>query len=482
MKTINVLFRDPHIQSIVVWLGLGVLVGIFFALYSNFAQDDAYITYRYARNLSLGLGFVYNRGEHILGTTTPLYTLILAAGAYVTKLDVTEISTFVCFVSLWVSAGILFEMGKSRSKLFALSLALVFTSNPFLRYFVGMESLFLVALLLLTVWAHGNDKRMLSAIVSGLLIITRYEMIFFLMLVCVGDFLATRKLPLRYLVGNVPVVVWLVFAHLSFGSAIPLSVSAKLTAPRVPFLVGAAVYWYQISREIVLIHVVLVFLCVGILVLPRKRDTRREYALILIWSIVYLVVGAIWAGSFPWYYAPLIPGFALLTSIGLDYVSAFPSNLERFARASLRARRLAKFLLMCGVTLVVGIQFGFWIRDYALYRGQVFDSRYVPYRQVAEWLKAHATRDQAITAYEIGYIGYLTDMRVIDLAGLVTPALHPWIEQGREATLIHALRIYAPDYVLVPSDNTEQIDILGQDARYTLERAFANTQFLYRKR
>jgi len=34
--------------------------------------DDAYITFRYAQNLAAGLGFVYNAGERVLGTTTPL--------------------------------------------------------------------------------------------------------------------------------------------------------------------------------------------------------------------------------------------------------------------------------------------------------------------------------------------------------------------------------------------------------------------------
>ena len=40
--------------------------------------DDAYITYRYAMNVATGVGMVYNPGEAVLGTTTPLYTLLLA--------------------------------------------------------------------------------------------------------------------------------------------------------------------------------------------------------------------------------------------------------------------------------------------------------------------------------------------------------------------------------------------------------------------
>ena len=41
--------------------------------------DDAYITFRYARNIVEGQGFVYNPGVRTLGTTTPLYTLLMAA-------------------------------------------------------------------------------------------------------------------------------------------------------------------------------------------------------------------------------------------------------------------------------------------------------------------------------------------------------------------------------------------------------------------
>src|SRR5215210_5968342 len=41
--------------------------------------DDAYITFRYARNLATGVGFVYNAGERVLGTTTPAYAMLLAA-------------------------------------------------------------------------------------------------------------------------------------------------------------------------------------------------------------------------------------------------------------------------------------------------------------------------------------------------------------------------------------------------------------------
>ena len=42
------------------------------------SYDDPYITYRYAENVRRGFGFVYNPGERIQSTTTPLFTLLLA--------------------------------------------------------------------------------------------------------------------------------------------------------------------------------------------------------------------------------------------------------------------------------------------------------------------------------------------------------------------------------------------------------------------
>src|SRR5258706_3196890 len=41
--------------------------------------DDAFITFRYSRNIVEGLGFVYNPASHVLGTTTPLFTVLMAA-------------------------------------------------------------------------------------------------------------------------------------------------------------------------------------------------------------------------------------------------------------------------------------------------------------------------------------------------------------------------------------------------------------------
>ena len=46
--------------------------------FSERGSDDLFITYRYGDNLHKVVGFVYNPGERVLSTTTPMLVLILA--------------------------------------------------------------------------------------------------------------------------------------------------------------------------------------------------------------------------------------------------------------------------------------------------------------------------------------------------------------------------------------------------------------------
>jgi hypothetical protein len=55
-------------------------VGLWFAIDAAWVADDAFISFRYARNFRDGLGLVYNAGEHVEGYTNFLWVMLLAAG------------------------------------------------------------------------------------------------------------------------------------------------------------------------------------------------------------------------------------------------------------------------------------------------------------------------------------------------------------------------------------------------------------------
>src|SRR5262249_5822801 len=163
--------------ALAVWSLLAILTGVFFYIHGGFVQDDAYITYRYARNIAQGLGFVYNLNQPVLGTTTPLFTLLLAAGAWASKLEVTTVSLIIGAISLWVGSGVLYQLGQIHSRLFGLSVALLYLTNPIVSQFIGMESYFLVCLMLLAVWSYIRRRLWLTSVLCGLLVLVRYEMV-----------------------------------------------------------------------------------------------------------------------------------------------------------------------------------------------------------------------------------------------------------------------------------------------------------------
>jgi len=57
---------------------VALLVGIFHAFSLSFVTDDAFISFRYAKNLVHGLGLVYNPGERVEGFTNFLWTMMMA--------------------------------------------------------------------------------------------------------------------------------------------------------------------------------------------------------------------------------------------------------------------------------------------------------------------------------------------------------------------------------------------------------------------
>ena len=79
MKTFDQAAPKPDGRLFTAVMLLASLAFVIFAVRQSagLANDDAFITYRYARNIASGQGFVFNPGERLLGTTTPLYTLSL---------------------------------------------------------------------------------------------------------------------------------------------------------------------------------------------------------------------------------------------------------------------------------------------------------------------------------------------------------------------------------------------------------------------
>jgi hypothetical protein len=61
-------------------LGAALCYGVWGAIDGAWVCDDAFISFRYCRNLIDGLGLVYNAGEHVEGYTNFLWVMLIAGG------------------------------------------------------------------------------------------------------------------------------------------------------------------------------------------------------------------------------------------------------------------------------------------------------------------------------------------------------------------------------------------------------------------
>lgn len=477
-KSVLEIFNTKKFSSgtFIIWLLLGVIASVQSKIYGNFFQDDAFITFRYARNIASGIGFVFNPGEWVLGTTTPLYTLLLAFFFLIVRFDIVILSRIINLVCLWGSTWIIFEITRKNSGLLLSFLfSISFISFPLWKYTVGMESSLLVFLLLASVFFYSKWRKCLTGWMLAFSVLTRYEMIFLVLVIGMLDWIKTKKIPFWLLITGIIISAWIIVAVFLFGSPIPLSASVKIAAPRIPFLVGGAFYFYQFILDNPLFFINIVMLIIGLFEVIRNRNFHVEYFVILMFSLIYLFTSSLIAGSFPWYYAPLIPAFLILYVEGIEFLDFFFLNLFNKVKTIFPLTKLS-----IGVAIIVVLtQLTIWGKDHLIYRNNYLDHRFLPYQQIANWLLANVDPNQTVATYEIGFIGYFTNMKIIDLSGLVTPALFEWVGEGGESTLSHALDIFYPDYVILDITDTEKIRIIEKTNTYRFIRSFDQKYVLY---
>jgi len=208
--------------------------------------DDSYITFRYARNLLSGEGFVYNPGQPVQGTTTPLYTFAMAAIGLVTGGADANFPLNALVLNALADAAtcfLLIRLGRRAGAEWpGLAAALAWAVAPFSVTFAigGLETSVYVLLLTGLALAYAEQRRALTGLLGALAILTRPDAV-----ILVGPLILDRLVrairrtdgPLtarELLAFLVPTLGWVAFATLTFGSPIPHSVQAKAGAYILP--------------------------------------------------------------------------------------------------------------------------------------------------------------------------------------------------------------------------------------------------------
>lgn len=487
----------------VTLIGLGTILALFVAhvVYLNCVVEDAYITFRYARNLTTGLGLVWNAGERPVEGYTNLLWVLVSAAAMRLNLDVprfAQIAGTLCgaatIVLTYAAGRRLAAWPRPLAIVPALMLAV---SGPFATWAgSGMETVLFGSLVLTGVVAfasywQGGGLRWLVFMSLALLAaaLTRPEgaMVFALLMgaslaLSVGEF--RRRMTdhaVSALCWGVPFALYFVWRYSYFGYLLPNTFYAKTTGGLDQILRGAlttAQFAWQFLGPL-LPWALVAFWETGI---PRVGPLRaaeavarlRRHALIvacvivsLVYTLYIVAVGNDYMAMHR-FFVPVLP---------LIYLAASAPLALLLPRMATDGSRIAAV-----VTLVVLAATATLFHSTPLERHFVAESRYQHGNyegvQTARWhvsrlsligrffSEHRRSQEESLATNAIGVIGYLADFSVLDFHGLVDVhiARAPIQQHQRSALTGHQREDYPyllakkPTYIMFGRELTRNPD------------------------
>ncbi len=200
--------------------------------------DDAYVTLRYAANLIKGWGFVFNVRERVMGTTSPLFALMLAAGGRVIGVQHLEglavsLGIVASLGTIYLCARSLGAAGVPAAVQWGFLALLAFLPSFVANSVSGMETPVVVFLMSLSLYLRVKNRLMALIVVGVLLFLSRLDTGFWLLALGIDIVYTTYRTkawsalvrPLALFCAGAG--AWLAFAKIYFGSVVPQSLVGK---------------------------------------------------------------------------------------------------------------------------------------------------------------------------------------------------------------------------------------------------------------
>jgi hypothetical protein len=434
-----------------------------------YRHDDAYITLTFARNVASGAGFVYNGGSAVLGTTTPLMTLLVAGlSFFLSTVSLLTIATFLTVLAWIATAWILAALWeKLEGDYFGVLIAILFLTQPGYGNLLGVEMLLFQFLLVATVYLYLNARMGWSGLGAGLASLTRGEGLLLGLILALISLIARRRAPWKFMLSfGTVILTWGVYSFFAFGSPLPNTLAAKI-AQRESGLFrdfGQRLFsewipnWFLGFPLLNIGVIALVFAGFGYCIWRR-----REWLIFAIWWMSYVAGYLLIAPAGYWWYAvPVFFVASLLNALGIAGLpkligQIFPSN-----SMAVHVLRLGIILIVVGIAIFNIRNLNSTLATYSANVDPLQGRYYAGYKQAAEWFVKYSQPNETIAYVEIGYLGFYTRNRFVDLTGLVTPSI---IAHFRSRDLLWGFLNHRSDYViLVP-----EFDWLLADLRLSAE-------------
>jgi hypothetical protein len=442
-----------RVERLIIAISALIAVGFYLLVSASifrigFPLDDTWIHLTYARNLAEHGEWAFRLGERSSGSTAPLWTVLLSIG-YLLNLAPYFWTYFLGWVVLTLLgiqaekiARQLIESYKPRipwvGLFFVLAWHLTWSAVS------GMETLLhgFIIFIVLSGLILDSRRYLTLGLLAGLSIwvrpdgLTLLGPILFTAILSESSWSARATAMLKILIGfGALFFVYLLFNLALSGNPMPNTFYAKQAEFEA--------FWHSKSFSDRIIEYLLpiiaspfIVLIPGAILWLAKKFREKNWGAIsgVFWFIGYV---GIYFARLPAYQHGryIIPALPILYLWGILGMMEFVTS----ARANKRIAFL--WSVLAGVLCLV---FG-----YVAARQNAYDVYWIESEMVvtAKWVEENVPPDALLAVHDIGALGYYVQNPILDLAGLITPEVVPFIRD--EDRLVNYLNTNSADYLIV---------------------------------
>jgi hypothetical protein len=453
MRLKDFLTGKSKYRSLAVFILLLIGSRLFLFEFTGYIADDAFITYRYAENLNSGHGFVYNVGEKVQGTSSPLFTILLAAVAFVIHpSEIPAVSRLIALLADGISLILLWHLLSSWRDLSRFLVLALFALYPkvVLIGISGMEAPLVLMLMLLSLYLLHRGSLYGGSLCFGLLLLCRLDAIIWVFVCILWAIQIGKKIPwTTVLTAVLPYSLWVAFAALYFGTFVPYAIIAKRVSLHhlfpafdplrilLGYLPFEGLRSFPYVSPLVTVLLFLLPLFVVLMYVMRCKDILMVFPIFfVVYNLIFSFGRVIMAD---WY---LLPGYAA-------YFVTVGYCVELFlqGRQGTRIGRLGTFVLkFSSILLLVLLLCWGAVRWKENPAGLGLRQN----KQLGNWLREHASPTSHVLVEPIGYVGWQSKLYIDDYIALVSPVVISYRQRYPEsdAWFMEFLRERRPDYVV----------------------------------
>lgn len=409
---------------------LYVIVARFFGVV-GFPLDDAWIHQVYARNLGWYGQWAFTLGQPSAGSTSPLWTFLLAIG-YALRIDYAVWTITINAILLGVLTFLVMQVANLRHNLRYVALLLPLEWHLVWAAASGMETI-LFCVLIVAAWFFVKRSPFVCGVMIGLAVWTRPEGATLLPF-CAwalwdadgGGIRFLKRLGVMIAGAALIVIPYLLFNISLSGQIFPNTFFAKQSEYAI---LTQLPLWQRMFNIFSTPFIgVLVLLVPGIFFC--KRWSMLAWVCLFLFLYVLRLPVTYQHGRY------LIPVIPLLIIMGGDGMMWVRLNAETMRRRLLSRAWVVAVSVVAAAFWLIGLNA--WIADVRVINNEMV--------RVAKWVNENVPRGSSVAAHDIGALGYFADVRLIDLAGLVSPDVIPLM--GDEARLWVFIRERNAQYVI----------------------------------